>query len=123
METNSKDLMKALPDFSDLQGVIDAMKALNIQKMSLDKQIKEQESNTFSTVMTDEKYMVNGKTPAVNFYDNAYKYKGIDGNLLSLRQQYIEVTAELDAMKLKYELYKEMLDMFKTLVYQEKGMV
>jgi hypothetical protein len=123
METNSKNLMKVLPDFSDMQYIIDEMKSLNVRKMSLDKKIKEEESKAFSRVMGEEKFQVNGKPPAVNFYDNAYKYRGIEDSILPLRQEYLEVVAELDALKLKYDLYKEMLDMFKTLVYQERGMI
>lgn len=123
MNTNSKEMLAALPDFNAMFDLIEEMKKLNLKKMEFEAHIKEQEAHVFNTVMTNEKYFNNGKQPAVSYYENAYKYTGIDGELLEFRRRLNEVIADLEGMKAQYDVYKQMLDMFKTLVYQEKGMI
>lgn len=120
METNAKKVLEALPDFSDAQKVIDEIKELTIEKMRLDSDIKSLESANFNEVMTSPKYQIGGKPPAVSFYENAFKYTGIDGNLIVKRDKFITTSASLDALKARYELYRQMQDMYKTLVFAER---
>lgn len=122
METNSKKLMEALPDFNDFFTLAEEIKKLNLEKMHIEVDIKEKESNAFRTVMSDPQYQVGGKQPAVSYYENAYKFSGINGELLQYREHLAEITAQLDAKRTQYDIYKEMLDLFKTVVYMEKGM-
>ena len=123
MDTNSKRMLEALPDFDRMFELIEEIKKLSLSKMRQEAGIKTKESEVFAEVMTDPKYLVGGKQPAVNYFDNAYKYSGIDGNLVPLREALMITISEIEAKKSEYELHKEMLDMFKTLVYQEKGMI
>ena len=121
MDTNAKKVLEALPDFNDAQDMIEQIKVVTIAKMRLDADIKAGESANFNEVMTSTKYMVGGKQPAVSYYENAYKYTGIDGNLMILRDKLSTTSAELDALKARYELYRQMQDMYKTLTFMERG--
>jgi cobalamin biosynthesis Co2+ chelatase CbiK len=121
METNAKKVLESLPSFDDLLKTVDEIKELSIKKMKMDATIKELESVTFKEVMSNPKYLVNGKQPAVSYYENAYKHTGIDNDLLSYRNDYSEVVSELDAKKAQYDLYRQMHDFWKTLVYLEKS--
>jgi hypothetical protein len=121
MDTNAKKVLEALPDFNDAQDLIEHIKEITIAKMRLDADIKAQESTNFNEVMNSPKYMIGGKQPAVSYYENAYKYTGIDGNLMILRDKLSTTTAELEALKSRYELYRQMQDMYKTLTFMERG--
>lgn len=121
METNSKKVLEALPTFDDLLALSNEIKTLSIRKMKIDSALKADESANFSEVMTNTKYFVGGKPVPVSFFDNAYKYKGIDNNLMVLREDLIEVSGELDSKRAQYELYMKMHDFWKTMVYMEKS--
>ena len=120
MDTNAKKVLEALPDFNDAQDMIEQIKVVTIAKMRLDADIKAGESANFNEVMTSAQYMVGGKQPAVSYYENAYKYTGLEGNLIVLRDKLSTTAAELDALKSRYELYRQMQDMYKTLVFAER---
>ena len=120
METNAKKVLEALPDFNDAQDLLSEIKRLTITKMKLESSLKADEASNFQEVMTNDKYFVGGKPVAVSYYENAFKYKGIEGNLLPAREELIHVSAELDALKSRYELYRQMQDMYKTLVFAER---
>lgn len=123
METNSKKMMEALPDFQEMLTLVEEVKKDNIAKMQLEAKIKEIESQNFRKIMTEEAHFNKGKPVAVSYYNEAYKFTGLNDNLLPLRKALLEISAEIDQKKATYDIYKEMLDMFRTLVYQEKGMV
>lgn len=123
MDTNSKKLLEALPDFNDMLKLVEEVKELNVRKMNIESILKGKETEVFRTVMTDDKFKVNGKPPAVSYYDNAYKFTGINGELLEYRDELIRIQTELEMKKAQFDVFKQMIDMFKSLVFQEKGMV
>ena len=86
METSSKKILEALPNFNDYLDTIEEIKKLNLRKMKLEAAIKQDESRNFVEVMTNPKYFVSGKAVPVSYYENAYKYNGIDNNLTVLRE-------------------------------------
>lgn len=120
METNSKKIMEAMPSFEDFMALAEQIKVLSVSKMKLENQIKEVESSNFKEVMTNEKYFVSNKPVAISFFENAYKFAGIDGNLVNLRNQLADSQAALEMKRHEFEIYKAMHDLFKTLVYQER---
>lgn len=122
METNSKKILEAMPSFDDFMDLAEEIKKLSVYKMNLENKIKTQESDNFKTVMTDPKYFTNGKPVPVSFYDGAYKHTGLENNLVNLRGELAEVVALLELHRSKFEIFKGMHDLFKTLVYQEKNM-
>jgi hypothetical protein len=122
METNSKKILAALPSFEDYMQLAEEVKALSIEKMKLENEIKRSEALNFQAVMTDEKYFKQGKPVSVSYYENAYKFTGIDVDLIRFRNHLAELTAELERKRTQFEIYKQMHDLYKTLAYQEKAM-
>ena len=122
MDTNSKKMMEALPDFNDFFTLIEEIKNLNYEKMVIEQTIKESEAENFNRVMNNPQFFVGNKPVAVSYFENAYKYSGTDGETIKHRQALAKVISQLEAKKAQYEVYKQIVDMFKTLVYQEKGM-
>lgn len=120
MQTNSKKVLEALPEFEKFMELAEEIKRISLDKMITDNSIRSIESINFQTVMSDTKYWVDGKKPTVSYYENAFKWDGLDGNLRKLRDQLSELQAELDRKKSEFEVYKQMHDLFKTLVYQER---
>lgn len=120
METSSKKVLEALPDFEKFMELAREIKKISLDRMLLENQIKEKEAETFKTIMTDPKYFVNGKAITVSHYDSAYKFSGIDGELIKLRNTLADLVSELELKRSQFEVYNRMHELFKTLVYQEK---
>lgn len=121
METNSKKVLEALPDFQDFMNLAEEIKELYVARMRLENQIKLSESLTFKEVMNNERFFINGKPVPVSYYENRFKHSGIDGETLELRNQLAEIVAGLELKRSQFEIYQRMLEMHKTLVYQEKA--
>jgi hypothetical protein len=121
METDAKKILETLPSFDVLLSVIEEIKQLSLKKMILEKEIKTLESQTFTIVMTDDKYFVGGKPVAVSYFENCFKYTGIGGMILEKRTELSVVTSDLDSKRAEYDVYKQMHDFWKTLVYMEKS--
>jgi hypothetical protein len=122
METNSKKVMEAMPSFEKFLDLAEDIKKLSLAKMKLENKIKSLESDNFKVIMTNTLFFVGGKPVAVSYYDNAYKFTGIEDNLVSYRNDLAETQAELELKKSEFEIYKSMMDLFKVLVYQEKAL-
>jgi hypothetical protein len=115
MKGTPEEVLKAIPDFDEFMKLAEEISALMYQKMTLDAKIKEGESNVFLQASTDERYFQGGKPPSVAFIDNTYKYPGFDGSLMALRNQFAQVVSDLEAKKLQMDLYKQMIDVWRTL--------
>ena len=120
METSSKKILEAMPSFEDFMTLASEIKAASIEKMKLENEIKSAEALAFKTVMTDEKYFVGGKPVAVSYFENYYKTRGLNGEILELRNKLAETVADVESKRNQFEIYKSMHDLFKTLVYQER---
>jgi hypothetical protein len=120
MVTNSKKVLEALPDFEKFMQLAEQIKSLTVRKMKLENDIKTGESLAFTRVMTDPEFFVNGKPVSVSYFENAFKFAGINGALIDYRNTLADTIAELEAKKTEFEIYRQMHDLFKTLVYQER---
>lgn len=120
MDTNSKKVLEAMPSFDKFMELAEEIKKISLDKMVIENLIKSAEATTFQTVMTDPKYFVNGKAVPVSYYENSYKHKGISGETLDLRLKLAEKVAELELKRNQFEVYHSMLELHKTLVYQER---
>jgi hypothetical protein len=122
METNSKKILAALPDFEDYMKLAEEIKRLSHAKMMCEKDIKEMESRAFQRVMNEPAYFVNNKAISVSYFENAYKHAGINREIIPFREELAQLTSELDAKKSQFEIYRMMQDMYRALAYQEKSM-
>ena len=122
METNSKKVLAALPDFEDYMKLAEEIKQASIEKMRLENAIRSAEAYAFRRVMEDPDFWKGSKPVSVSYFENCYKHRGINGEIEELRGRYAEVSAFLDNMKSRFEIYRMMQDMYRALAYQEKGM-
>lgn len=121
MNSSVEDIIKQIPDFEEFLKLADQIRDLSFQKLLLEKEIKEMESNVFKSVTTDQKYLVGGKTPAISYIENTYKHTGLDGEILPLREQYARVNSDLERAKLQLDIYKQMVGIFQTVSANERG--
>ena len=120
MNVSLKKITELLPDYEDLQKLADDIKKLSFEKARLEHSIKERESTIFLTCSRDEKYFQGGKPPSVSFVQSAYIYTGLNGELLPNRSELINVETLLDRTKMQYALYKDLLDIWRTLNANER---
>lgn len=121
MKATLKDVLAAIPDFEDLSRLSDNIAELLFKKLLLDKDIKAGESAVFKRCMLDSGTFVGGKPMPVSMIENAYKFGGMDGELLPLRTELAEVTSKLEKAKLQLDIYKNMMDIWRTLSANERS--
>jgi hypothetical protein len=112
-----------LPDFDDMIGLAEVIGELNkaVQLLKLD--IECREAEIVKTVMTDTEYYVNGKPPAFNFVDSTWKVTGLAGELKPLRAELAELISVLDTKKMKFNLMRDMIDVWRTISANERAAV
>jgi len=121
MEASVKDIYKVIPDFDAFLKLTDEIGELSYKKLVADKDIKRAEANVVIECTTNTKYALGGKPPSMTFIDSTYKFTGIDGEILPLRETYAEVSATLEKRKLELSVYKDMLEVWRTLSANERN--
>ena len=116
----SAGILKKLPDFDDMMKVSGEIGNLLLEKLKLEAMIKSGEADTIFRVTTEEKYFVGGKPPSMSFAESTYKITGLVGELIPMREKLAEITANLEEKKIQYDVYKNMLDMWRTLAANER---
>lgn len=120
MNSNLSEVLKAIPDFDDFMSITEDIRAINFDKMVVENEIKHRESENFKAVMNKPEYFQNGKPVPVSYYENAYKFTGLSGELLELRQRLSELSALLDQKRLQLSIYKDMIDVWRTMSSNER---
>lgn len=115
MKSNPDEVLKSIPDYSELIDLSVEISALMYKKLVLDSQIKEGEAIVFRTASSDAKFFQGGKPPSVSFIDNTLRHTGINGELLLLRLDLAKVISDLEGKKIQMDIYKTMIDVWRTL--------
>jgi hypothetical protein len=103
-----------LPDVDDMLKLTEEIKELALQQGKLTIRIKAAEAQTVLKLRGDEKYFVGGKPLAMNAIDSMYKYTGIDGELVKLREKLSEIIAERKHKELIFEVYRDIIAIWRT---------
>ncbi len=103
-----------LPDFEDMYLTIQKIKVLSFNKLSLEVQLKDAVSTITRSAYTDSKHFTNGKPRPMSFIEKAWLFSGFSGELLEKRQKYAKVCADLEHTKLKFDLDKALIDVWRT---------
>lgn len=119
MKANLKDIINVIPDFDDLIKIVDEIGKLSFEKMRLENLIKAAEAETFKIAMS--RPLENGKFPSSSFVSNAYLHTGLDGELINQRQELADISSQLDKRKLILSLYRDMMEMFRTVSANERN--
>ena len=103
-----------LPEMEEMFSIVDAIHELNMEKASIDIDIKLTESQINQIVTSDERYYVGGKPPSQAYIDNTYKYRGLDGELVEKRRKLSTAVAEIERLRSRLDLYKQMIEIWRT---------
>lgn len=112
-----------LPDFDDLFELNEKISELNKRKLYLDLDIKLGEAEVTKKAMLDDTYLVKGKPPSMEFIKNSYLLTGFEGELIPLRKEFAEVYSELDMQKMKLQLYRDLIDLYRTESANERAIL
>lgn len=121
MKASSAEILSKIPDFDEFMGLTSEISELLFRKLSLDARLKSAESENYRTASTKEEYFQNGKPPTSTFIENAYKYSGLNGELVPMRLELAEVTSQLEQKKLQLDIWKSMIEVWRSLSASERS--
>jgi hypothetical protein len=119
MKSNLKAIIDELPDFDDLKELANEIGELSFKKMQLENRIKAMEAETFKKAMLIQN--PDGKFPSASFVTNAYLHTGLNGELVEERLKLADVSATLDKRKILLSIYRDMLEVFRTVSANERN--
>jgi len=120
MDASIKDIIKSLPDFDDLTKLVNEIGELSVKKLKLEAEVKAKETDIMRTALTSETYFVGGKAPSVAYVESVYKFTGFNGELLPIRDSLADVAGELEKRRLLLYVYKDMLELYRTMSANER---
>lgn len=104
-----------LPDFDDMLRIGQQIKEKIIERDDLDIKIKSRESEIYRITATNSQYLTkDGKPPSASFVKATYEYPGLEGELLPLRKQYSVLIAEIENLRLVFDVMRMKVDLYRT---------
>jgi hypothetical protein len=103
-----------IPDWGELVSKSNEILELDKIKGSLGVLIKKTEADVVLKSMLDSSHFVNGKIPSMDFVKSTYMYTGFNSELLVLREQLAEITAELNRAEREFDIMKIRIDLYRT---------
>jgi hypothetical protein len=119
MKANLKDILESIPDFDDFVNLANEIGELSFKKMQLENKIKAEEAVTFTKAINE--FLIDGKRPSVSHIEKAYLHTGINGELLEERLKLADITAMLEKRKLLLSIYRDFLEVFRTVSANERS--
>jgi|GEM_PF-1955233 len=112
-----------IPDFEDMIKVTEDIRKTSMEKVRLELLIEDTFAKTVLTLSTNPEYYVNGKAPSMVFIKSTYGFSGLDGKLYQYRVELGNVEAELDYLKNKLNVYRDMIDVWRTVSANKRASV
>lgn len=101
-----------LPDFDEMFNVVNVIRDLTYQKLILDAEISEGESEVIEYNMAHKK--VNGKYASMEYAKLVWKPVGLNGKLVVKRKELASVESKLAEAKALFDVYKSMIAVWQT---------
>ena len=102
------------PDFDEMYKVAEQIGSLQRESDLLDITIKDGISRVTALVLSDEKYLVNGKPASMEYIKSVYHISGLGGELLELRNKKADLDAKLETAKLRFQVMRDIVTIFVT---------
>jgi hypothetical protein len=118
---NSKQILDKLPDYNDLMSLTEEIASTSSKKLYLENKIKAMESEVVLRVTKEPEFFQGGKPPSMSFIESTYKFTGINQEILPLREQLAEVISKLDSLKIKMDVFKQLIEIWRTLSANERS--
>lgn len=115
MDVNITTLVSKIPDFDEFAKLADEIGILLYEKLRLEKDIKAREATIVREVTTNPQYRLENKVPTMSYIESTYRFSGLDGELLPLRDSLAQVISELERKKITLSVYKDMIEVFRTI--------
>ena len=112
-----------IPDFEDMVKVSEKIRELSLEKTRLELKIDDSFSKTVLQLTTNPEYFVNNKPPSMVFIKATYGFGGLDGKLYEYRIQLGTIEAELEYLKNKLNIYRDMIDVWRTVSANKRASV
>lgn len=113
----------SIPDFEDMMNVAEKIRDTSLRKTKLELKIDDLVSKTVVKVTTDPAYFTNGKPPSMSFVNSTYLVTGINGDIMALRERLAELESELEYLKNKLYIYREIIDVWRTMSANKRASV
>jgi len=123
MKTSVKDILESIPDFEDFMKLADEIGELSFRRLNLDRLIKASEAFIVRRATSSQEYFIGGRPPSMQYIESTFKHTGFNDELLEIRKELAEVTSELDKKKIQLSIYRDMLEIFRTLSANERSVV
>jgi len=120
METTASKFLSKLPDFEVLFELVNKAAEVSSKKLFLENEIKQKEAETVLKVSTNEQYFIGGKPASMSYIENTYKFLGIEGEMIPLRNELALTISTLEKLRGTLDIYKEMLGTWQTLSANER---
>lgn len=121
MNSNLQDIIAKIPDFEDFVKLAEEIGDLSFSKMQLENQLRAKEAEIVRKAMSDMNFLINGKSPSMNVLESTYKFTGFNGELLEERLKLADITAKLEKRKLLLSVYRDMLEVFRTVSANQRA--
>jgi len=106
--------LNELPDFEDLDRLINEIRELSLTIEYLDINIKAIEAEIIKDYTTDSSKFVNGKAISMTQLKSTVAYTGENNELIEQRKELGRLIAELEAARHKFSLEKVKIDVWRT---------
>lgn len=105
-----------LPDFDVLLELINEITNLTLERNKLNVEIELNEADIVKRSTTIQSYWIPpfNKPPSMEYIKATYMFTGFNDDLIPKREQLVELTSKLKGLELKFEVYKMMIDVWRT---------
>jgi len=103
-----------LPDFDEMINIARQIREKMLIRDHLDAVIKARESEIYKITSTDSRYFSNNKPPSATYIKSAYEFTGLDGELIELREKLSEAIADIEMLRITFDIMKMMVDVYRT---------
>ena len=80
-------------------------------------------AKTVLKISTTPEYFINSKPPSMAFIKATYGFSGLDGKMYEYRVELGTVEAELEYLKNKLVVYRDMIDVWRTISANRRASV
>ncbi len=112
-----------LPDFEDMFKLAEEIGELTRMKLQLEHIIELTEAEVVKTVMKNPEYFVNSKPPSMEYVKTTYLRTGFDDNFMKTKTKLNITISKLETDKLKFQVYRDMIDVWRTVSANQRASV
>jgi len=103
-----------LPDFEKVQKLVEEIYLLSVEISKLKLELKFNEAEIISTLTNNPDYFIHGKPMSMTQIQATYALTGLHNELNEKREKLLMLENKLNYKEKQYELYKLLVDLWRT---------